>query len=103
MHLLQLVANAGEISGNGTGLNVVRHVDNEVAQGFLCGLIREAVQLTKGEIRLMMRMISRACGAIEGKTECARVLHENTRPSMAPKGVAGTKGRALTSLGIPLR
>jgi hypothetical protein len=45
--LLQLAASAGEISGNGTGLNVVRHVDNEVAQGFFCGLIREAVATHK--------------------------------------------------------
>jgi hypothetical protein len=69
--MLQLAANAGEIGGNRAGLDMMGHVDDEIAQGFLCGLIREVVELTKGEVRLEVGMVSRSCRTIERKPKGA--------------------------------
>jgi hypothetical protein len=46
---------------------MVGHVDDKIAQSFLCWLVGETVQVTKGEKGLEMRMVGRMGGAIKGK------------------------------------
>ena len=53
---------------------MVGHVDDKIAQSFLCWLVGETVQVAKGEKGLEMRMVGGTGGAIKGKPKGMRTL-----------------------------